>query len=87
MPAVGSDGLVFVGLDVFQPGLVQHVIDVVGMADRDETPARATESGDVAATGPAQETVARVESDGDAPRASSSRCSAVWPVLREGARR
>jgi hypothetical protein len=45
----GADGLVFVGLDVFQPGLVQHVIDIVGMADGNETSSCAAESGDVAA--------------------------------------
>src|SRR5262249_8683996 len=61
----GPDRPVFVGLDVFQPCLVQYVVDVVGMTDRDETPPAATESGDVAAACPTQESVARVESDGE----------------------
>ena len=59
------DGFVVVGLDVFQPGPVQHVVDVVGVGYRDETSPSAAKSGDVVPARPAEEAVAGVETDRD----------------------
>lgn len=54
----GTGGLVVVGLDVFQPGPVQYVVDVVGVGSRDETSSSAAKSGDIVAARPAEEAVA-----------------------------
>jgi len=61
----GPDGFVVIGLDVFQPGPVQHVVDVVGVGYRDETSSSAAKPGDIVAASSAEEAVAGVESDGD----------------------
>ena len=60
-----ADRFVLVGLDVFQPGSVQHVVDVVGVCQRHEASSRATESGDVVTANMREEAAGGVEPDGD----------------------
>ena len=87
----GPDWFVVVGLDVFQPGPMQHMVDIVGMSDRYETPSRATESGDIVSACPAEEAAVGIEPDGDRlarhrqrgqPRRRCRHDSTVWVTGR-----